>query len=304
MQNKVDLFLDSGAFSAWTQKQDINIDEYIDFIKRNKDLIDVYANLDVIGLGGKQPNLKTAEATLDNQIIMEQAGLNPLPCFHFGEPWEFLDHYVANYDYLALGVAGNSGKKLIPWLNKCFAEHICDSQGMPKIRIHGFAVTSVYVMMKYPWYSVDSTSWVITGRMGFVFMPQWKADKWDYSITPWKWAVSTRSPTRKESGKHFETMGKEMQKTILRYCEEKGFVMGSSEWHPESQDYKLKDNEIWVEKKPKNKGQTRMVETVLVPGLANTYQLRDELNVIYFLDLENNSPAYPWAFKLEQHGLF
>lgn len=47
-----------------------------------------------------------------------------------------------------------------------------------------------------------------------------------------------------------------------------------------------------------------MVETVLVPGLANTYQLRDELNVIYFLDLENNSPAYPWAFKLEQHGLF
>ena len=48
--NKVELFLDSGAFSAFTQKVTIDIQEYIAFIKEHEDIIDVYANLDVIGM--------------------------------------------------------------------------------------------------------------------------------------------------------------------------------------------------------------------------------------------------------------
>ena len=48
-KNKVDLFLDSGAFSAETQGAKIDIQEYIDFIKEHQDVIEVYANLDVIG---------------------------------------------------------------------------------------------------------------------------------------------------------------------------------------------------------------------------------------------------------------
>jgi len=140
----------------------IDIHEYIKFIKENKDIISVYANLDVIGIGGKQPNRLTAEKTLENQRIMEKAGLNPLPCFHFGEPVEFLQYYVKNYDYLAMGVAGNTGTKLIPWLDECFSKYICDNKGFPKVKVHGFAVTSLQLMLRYPWFSVDSTSWVVT----------------------------------------------------------------------------------------------------------------------------------------------
>ena len=44
----VDVFLDSGAFSAWTRGMEIDIQKYIEFIKQNQDIITVYANLDVI----------------------------------------------------------------------------------------------------------------------------------------------------------------------------------------------------------------------------------------------------------------
>ena len=39
-KNKVELFLDSGAYSAWSQGSPIDINNYIDFIKENIDVID------------------------------------------------------------------------------------------------------------------------------------------------------------------------------------------------------------------------------------------------------------------------
>ena len=62
----IDLFLDSGAFSAWSSGTNISMDDYIDFIIENKQYITVYSNLDVIG---------DAEATWRNQSLMERKGL-------------------------------------------------------------------------------------------------------------------------------------------------------------------------------------------------------------------------------------
>ena len=83
-----ELFVDSGAYSAHKRGVSIDIQEYIAYLQDNKDYIDVYANLDVIG---------DPEATLENQKIMEEAGLSPLPCFHMGEDWKYLHLYVEHY---------------------------------------------------------------------------------------------------------------------------------------------------------------------------------------------------------------
>ena len=305
MENKVDLFLDSGAFSAWTQHKKVNIKEYIRFIKEHKDLLGVYANLDVIGIGGKQPNELTAKKTLKNQHRMEEAGLKPLPCFHFGEPFSYLEHYVKNYDYLALGVAGNSGKKLIPWLDTCFSKYICDSAGMPKIKVHGFAVTSLVLMLRYPWWSVDSTSWVVTGRNGSIYIPKKKDGKWIYTENSWKIAVSNRSPNQKEAGMHISTLTPIQNKIFMEYIHEKGYVLGESKFKMVRQNHILKENEKWAQKKPTDKDKKRRLEVIKEPGLCNQYHLRDELNIIYFLDLEKSLPKWPWAFnKGGTHGLF
>ena len=66
--------------------------------------------------------------------------------------------------------------------------------------------------------------------------------------------------------------------------------------------YKLKDNEKWAEKKPKDKQASRRIEIIEEAGLSNTYQLRDEFNIIYFLDLEKTFTEWPWAFKIKERG--
>ena len=39
-----------------------------------------------------------------------------------------------------------------------------------------------------------------------------------------------------------------------------------------------------------------MIEIIEEIGISNTYQLRDEINIIYFLDLEKNMPSWPRPF--------
>ena len=60
----------------------------------------------------------------------------------------------------------------------------------------------------------------------------------------------------------------------------------------------------WFEKKPVDKSAKREVEIILEEGISNRYQLRDEMNIIYFMDLEKSMPKYPWSFQKGQNGLF
>ncbi|KKL88704.1 hypothetical protein LCGC14_1922050 [marine sediment metagenome] len=147
-------FLDSGAFSAWSRGATIDLDRYIGFIKRFKDKINIYANLDNI------TDIKETEA---NQKTMEDAGLQPLPVFHHGEPFEILDKLLSEYTYVALGgMVPVPTVKLDPWLTLCF-ERICNDDGTAARKIHGFGLTTISLIKKFPFYSVDSVSPVLTG---------------------------------------------------------------------------------------------------------------------------------------------
>lgn len=154
--------------------------------------------------------------------------------------------------------------------------------------------------------SVDSTSWVLTGRMGSIFIPRFRSGKWIYDEDSWKIIVSNRSPQSTEAGKHINTMTKLEKEILLRYIHEKGYSLGISEYKWVDQSYELAENERWVEKKPADKTAKREVEIIVEPGVSNKYQLRDEMNILYFLDLEKSMPTWPWAFKAEemQKGLF
>ena len=290
---KVELFLDSGAFSAWTQKTEINIQDYIKFIKENKEVIDVYANLDVIG---------SAEGTWKNQKIMEEAGLNPIPCYHYGEDIKWLKRYINKYEYIALGGMVKAGTgMLIKWLDPLFCQYLTDSTGKPIRKIHGFGLTSLPLMLRYPWYSVDSTSWVVTGRMGSIYIPRYKLGKWIYDEQSWKIAVSNRSPNKKEAGQHIDTLSPMQRDILLQYIHDKGYILGKSKFKKVSQSYVLAENERWAEKKPADKSKEREVEIIIEEGVCNKYQLRDEMNIIYFMDLEKSMPEWPWAFKIKHN---
>lgn len=149
------LFLDSGAFSAWTRKIKIDIDEYAEFVKQYKNNITVYANLDVIG---------DSVGTVKNQRYLESKGLHPLATFHIGSPYSELESMVKEYDYIALGgLVGVPKARRIQHLDKCF-RIIRD-----KVKVHGFGVGDLDILLRYPFYSVDNTNWILGGRVGAIY---------------------------------------------------------------------------------------------------------------------------------------
>lgn len=192
-EDKRTIFLDSGAFSAFTKGVTIDIEEYIRFQSEWADIIHMASVLDAIG---------DANGTWANQLHLEQAGCKVIPCFHGGEPIEACRYYVANYDYISLGgMVGGGGPALQGWLDEVFTEAICDKDGYAKVKVHGFGMTSLDLMQRYPWYSVDSTSWVQSASFGAIVFPELKRPI----------DISNRSPARKQLAQHFSTLTKREQ---------------------------------------------------------------------------------------------
>lgn len=149
------IFADSGAFTAFTQGIDLNIDLYAEWLLRWKHHFDFYVNLDVVG---------DPKQSLKNQRYLEnQYGLKPLPVFHVGEDFEHLRQMITEYNYIALGGMAShlkNKKEMMPWLIQCFKI----AEG--KARFHGFGCTNMTVLTSLPWRSVDSSSWSSGFRWG------------------------------------------------------------------------------------------------------------------------------------------
>lgn len=136
---------------------------YIKFIHKYKDKIDIYSNLDVIG----NPKL-----TWRNQKYLESMGINPIPVFHIGTDTKWLKMYLDNYNYIAIGgLAPNPTRVVLPILDRLFKDYLLDAQGYPRANYHGFACTSIPLMLRFPWYSVDSASSKKLAAYGKIFVP-------------------------------------------------------------------------------------------------------------------------------------
>lgn len=302
-QNDISLILDSGAFSAWTRKSQIDIDEYIRFCKDNLSYIDYIVNLDVIPGSPGQKNLpafeieRSASKGYENYLYLIKSGLPKekiIHVFHQGEKFKWLKKMVAEMEYIGLSPANDrTTSEKIVWLDLCM-RHVLDKQGMPIVKFHGFAVTSLVLLVRYPWYSVDSTSWCMTSRLGAVYVPRRKDNKWCYRDEVLIVSVSSRSPNKQIEGKHIDFFPPEIKKEIFSYFEEKGYCLGKSNFRRESKNYKLKKNERWFGKEVEG---FREVEEIEEQGLCNNYKERDNLNIDFFLDFEKNQEMWPWSFK-------
>lgn len=150
----VQLFLDSGAFSAATQQELLRVTDYIAWVKRYRHWFETISNLDVIG---------DWHTTARHQALMEDAGIHVLPVFHTGEPWSQLETLLPRYAYIGLGGMVPYMKawrtRLMPWLVRCF--RLARGQSV----FHGFGCTTADIMKALPWQSVDSSTWSV----GFLF---------------------------------------------------------------------------------------------------------------------------------------
>lgn len=199
----VRVFLDSGAFSAYTKGVEVDVEAYCAYIRNNADIVLCASVLDAIG---------DFRGTFNNQRRMEQLGTSPLPCFHYGEPVEALDWYVQNYEYITIGgMVPISTPQLKLWLDRLWEDHLTDEHGRPRVKVHGFGLTSLPLMMRYPWWSVDSSTWVQWAANGMILVPGVGQVN-----------VSAHSSSRKQLNQHLDTIAPVERETIEQAIRDRG----------------------------------------------------------------------------------
>lgn len=212
-ENKVKLFLDSGVFSAWSRKDVPGLDaaikdkvkrvlkvkDYAAFIKRHEHLLEACATMDEIpGVFGTRRTQKqveqSAKKSYDNQQTLKSLGCKPIPIFHQGESFDWLERYVKDGEpYVGIAtIKDTTAAEQRDWLDRAFSV-ITDSKGRPFVKTHGFGITNISLLWRYPWYTVDSTTWSLAAGFGLIYVPAIDHGKPDYSTLPMRIITSGRT---------------------------------------------------------------------------------------------------------------
>lgn len=165
------VIIDSGAFSVWTKGDTVNLEAYAAFCVRFRDLMPPEVEVNVVNLDvlpgnwghvpSKEQIAESADKGWDNMLYLESLGLKVIHVFHQHEDFAILDKLKAHSDYIGISPANDvSMNEKLDWLNKVFL-NLKDGT-----KTHGFAVTSHKQLFGYPFYSVDSSSWVTPARFG------------------------------------------------------------------------------------------------------------------------------------------
>jgi len=182
------LFIDSGAFTAFTKKKVVDVDDYIEFINSIDDQVYIFAQVDKIpGEWGKERTPEqVAEApklSWENYLYMVNKVKSPeklLPIFHQGEDFSWLKNML-EYKYTEGPLKGQYIKYIgiscskditstawAPWFDICFK--IIRESNNPHVKTHAFGMTSLKLLEQYPFTSADSTSWVRSAGFGNIVL--------------------------------------------------------------------------------------------------------------------------------------
>lgn len=253
-------------------------DSYAAFIKKMDGRV-LCANVDAIS----NPDL-TWEI---QRFFEEEHGVYPVPIVHYGTPMRYVDRYLQavrvdinevgddisgpKYDLLGVGGLGQgvSRHEYFSWADRFFT-HICPEKDgyLPMIKTHGFAMTSWELMCRYPWWSVDSATWVKLSAYGWLYVPRWSESAgWRFDKPPMGINFSWRSPRLEEVQKHFNNVPKRAQEVALKWLKHIGLEIGS------------------VDEEGKMK----------VFGVSSHHRARSIANLTYLVDLQDSRPEWPHA---------
>lgn len=224
----IKLMLDSGAYSAWTKGEAIDLQLYIEFCERHAEDIWVPVNLDVIpGRMGEVPTMQQVEEAAvmswQNGRKMRKAGLKPLMVYHQGERRYWLEKMLdSGSEYIGLGAVANKPAAVrIQFLDEVF-NYLC-GKNYPEVKIHGFGITAVEMIQRYPWYSIDSTTCILMSGMGRIFLPRLTDGEEDYTRPPHAIVMSNMDTGGDRGGDHYLSMGTKMKGRINGFLHKEGF---------------------------------------------------------------------------------
>lgn len=175
------LFMDSGAFTAWTKGAVIDVDEYCKYINENGEYIDYFGQLDTIPKvgSGSQETAEAARKTLNNYFEMISKVKYPekiIYTFHVGEPEEVLREALTwgaqNKDKMKMIAIGGLVKKNSNHKNSVISRAFnVIKEIYPDVKVHLFGCTSIQYFLDYPAHSGDSSNYIMSAKTGGVWTP-------------------------------------------------------------------------------------------------------------------------------------
>jgi hypothetical protein len=304
----VDLMLDSGAFTMWNRGITLNVRDYIAWLIDRRDLFYSYVVLDIIPgkfgskLSGREV-ARSAKGTYDNQRKMKERGLNPIPVFHQGEPFSWLERYMDDGEpYIGVGTnKATPEEDQTRWLDKIFTA-LTDNRGNPLVKVHGFGITRPSLMMRYPWFSTDSTTWALTPSFGQLWIPVFKDGKPDYTQAPMQGVFSDVERLQKSGQNKVDGWGPTTMKAIKLWLDHCGVSLVEARYDPNRRRWMMlkwftEFQEAWEVGPFRNRG-----GSLTLSGFDNkkaNWKATGQLQIHLATNLSRN-----WAKMMNEAGAF
>jgi hypothetical protein len=220
---RVEIMLDSGAFTAWSKGEEVTLDHLIPIYS---EMIEKYEhqvkciwliNLDKIpGERGRTASpeemvqaMETGDANFE--VLKKHFGDRVLPVYHQNEPVSQLMRMAEENQYICVSPRNDlpEGSR-VKWSQEVH-------QLIPGVKTHGLATTGAYMMASVPWGSVDSATWVAIGAYGGIIIEN------DRQLKILQ--ISEKSGSIKEADAHFNTLSSIEQQFIVSRIENYGFTV-------------------------------------------------------------------------------
>lgn len=225
-QKKIEIMLDSGAFTAWNKGGEVELEPllevYSDMVEKYEDGLKAIwlINLDKIpgqrGRTATEDEINCAIKVSDENfaILEREFGPRVLPVFHQNESRRRLREVAAMAKYICISPRNDLGERhRISWAAEVHS--LLKELGN---KTHGLATTGMKMMDMVPWYSADSAWWLSTAINGSImYVSQTGIIK---TIL-----VSERSPGRKDKNQHYISMAKPIQKYIDERLDVHGYTI-------------------------------------------------------------------------------
>lgn len=189
----VKFFVDSGAFTFISnlEFQDYTIEQwekyiesYLRWIEKHQNIVFAFASLDLEYLvGGEQVQIWNEKYF---EPFMLRTGIPVCFVYHDNATKLTWEQYCQRYPYVGVSWGGldTQGNDLKYGMNKL---KIAEKYGAV---VHGMAMTQTALLTKLPFYTVDSTTWLVGLQYGEINfwtgkkMSRLKKDKWKGSMLP------------------------------------------------------------------------------------------------------------------------
>jgi hypothetical protein len=152
-----------GATNDYIDRK-VTLENYADFVIRYGHLFrgGVW-NFDVIGSDKK---------SYDNWLELRRLGVDAIPVHHIGDDESYLKKYLDECQFIGIGaIAKMDVTSRLHGLDHVWKTYLMSDNGEARYRVHGLGLTDSSIVLRYPWYSVDSTRAIMTASHGSILIP-------------------------------------------------------------------------------------------------------------------------------------